>query len=144
MPVKKVCLKNGCRTLIDYRKTYCDKHRQYKNREYNKQIRNSSEFDRKVAKFYQSTEYRNMRQRKMIEVNGLCKVCIKLGHINSAKICHHIVPVREDFDKRLDNENCIMICNDCHEKLHDRTNDKTLTIDELIRKEREKNKWNHY
>lgn len=59
-------------------------------------------------------------------------MCIRLNKITPAKIAHHIVTVREDFDKRLDEDNIIMICNDCHEKLHDRINNRTLTIDELV------------
>ncbi len=132
--VIKICAKVGCNKRIDYKDTYCDKHKREVNNTYNDQVRHASEFDKKVAKFYASTSYRKLRKKKMLEVNGLCQVCIRLaGIVNTAKIAHHIVPVRDDFDKRLDDDNIIMICNDCHEKLHDRINNRTLTIDELIK-----------
>ena len=50
----------------------------------------------------------------------LCKVCINnlyntINTYNYDKLeVHHIVPIHEDYDKRLDNDNLITLCNYHH------------------------------
>lgn len=64
-------------------------------------------------------------QRKREEIkerdNHLCQVCIRLlydtrNRYNYSDLeVHHAVPLEEDFDKRLDNDNLITICERHHE-----------------------------
>ena len=52
----------------------------------------------------------------------ICRVCfakhgLTRDGINRKDLSvHHITPLREDFDKRLDNDNLITLCKRCHER----------------------------
>jgi 5-methylcytosine-specific restriction endonuclease McrA len=60
-------------------------------------------------------------QRKRDEIKEidlyLCQVC-KANHkyIYNNLECHHIIPLEENFELRLDNKNLITVCEFCHEK----------------------------
>ncbi len=62
----------------------------------------------------------NRWKRKSIEIMQrdlyLCRHCLACGKITTSCLSvHHIVPLSEDFDKRLDDDNLITLCHDCHE-----------------------------
>lgn len=67
--------------------------------------------------------------RKSLEIRQrdkyLCKVCINnlyntINTYNYDKLeVHHIVPINEDYNKRLDNDNLITLCN-YHHKMADK------------------------
>ena len=86
-------------------------------RTYKKRDKNS-----KANKFRRTKAWTN----KSIEIRQrdkyLCKVCINnlyntIYQYNYDKLeVHHIVPVEEDYNKRLDNDNLITLCN-YHHKL---------------------------
>ena len=75
--------------------------------------------------------------KKSIEIRQrdkyLCKVCMANRHntirqFNYDKLeVHHIIPIHEDYNKRLDNDNLITLCN-YHHKLAE---DGQITRDEL-------------
>lgn len=48
--------------------------------------------------------------------NQVCAICKK----NMARVVHHIVPVEERPDLRLEPKNCQALCRECHERLHGR------------------------
>lgn len=89
-----------------------------------KRYRNKDSSD--VAdKFRKSKQWTN----KSIEIRErdkfLCQICIRnlfntIDRLNYDKLeVHHIVPLNEDYNKRLDNDNLITLC--CyHHKLADR------------------------
>ena len=61
-------------------------------------------------------------QRKAEEVKErdkhLCRLCLYNGVINFRELSvHHITPINEAKEKRLDNDNLITLCNDCHVKV---------------------------
>ena len=61
-------------------------------------------------------------QRKAEEVKErdkyLCRLCLFNGRINNRDLSvHHITPINEAKEKRLDNDNLITLCNDCHMKV---------------------------
>lgn len=80
------------------------------------------EKDSKADRFRKSKGWTN----KSIEIRQrdryLCRVCEAnlyntIRQYNSSKLeVHHIIPVNEDYDKRLDNDNLITLCN-YHHKL---------------------------
>ena len=47
-------------------------------------------------------------------------MCRKNGIIKEAKEIHHIIPIEEDWSKRLDYDNLIALCSDCHNAQHER------------------------
>ena len=49
--------------------------------------------------------------------NYLCALCKERGFYNFKNLSvHHIIPINEDYDKRLDDDNLITLCDDCHKK----------------------------
>lgn len=49
--------------------------------------------------------------------NYLCQVCKANGRYTYNNIeVHHIVPIVEDFERRLDDDNLITLCQEHHEK----------------------------
>ena len=61
-------------------------------------------------------------QRKAEEVKErdkyLCRLCLFNGRINNRDLSvHHITPIVKAKDQRLDNDNLITLCNDCHMKV---------------------------
>ena len=69
----------------------------------------------------------------------LCKVCINnlyntINQYNYDKLeVHHIMPVNEDYNKRLDNENLITLCN-FHHKMAEHNLISRDELYELIKK----------
>lgn len=48
----------------------------------------------------------------------MCVYCMQHDdRINTAEIeVHHIVPINEDYDRRLDNDNLVSLCREHHEQ----------------------------
>ena len=74
----------------------------------------------KYNSFYNSVEWRQLRARKFAEADGLCEECKKKGIIRAGKEVHHRVPIEKDWSKRLDFDNLILLCPECHNKIHKR------------------------
>ena len=72
----------------------------------------------RYASFYNSKEWHELRMAKWVSANGLCELCLKNGIINEAREIHHIVPIEKDWSKRLDYDNLLALCSDCHNQQH--------------------------
>lgn len=68
----------------------------------------------------------------LIEERGL--VCEKCGAetYEANLICHHILPVKTDPLESLDKDNCILICKECNEKVHQKEGCKTWQLAKLV------------
>ena len=77
-------------------------------------------YHEKYSQFYNSVQWRTLRNQKFYDANGLCELCLKDGIINEAREIHHIVPIEKDWNKRLDYDNLIALCSDCHNAQHER------------------------
>jgi len=55
-----------------------------------------------------------------LKQNPLCIDCQGAGVIRPAVVVHHIIPVEDDPSKRLDMDNLMSLCRDCHEIRHQR------------------------
>lgn len=77
-------------------------------------------YHEKFDKFYQSKEWQLLRNQKWVASDGLCEMCRAKGIIKSAKEIHHVVPIDVDWSKRLEYENLIALCSDCHNEQHER------------------------
>ena len=77
-------------------------------------------YHEKYNSFYNSKQWHELRNFKWQESNGLCELCLKDGIINEAREIHHIVPIEKDWNKRLDYDNLIALCSDCHNAQHER------------------------
>lgn len=75
--------------------------------------------DKRINRFYRSTEWQQARLIKITSANGICEKCGSIGeevhhviHINSTNI--------EDINVTLNQENLVLLCKKCHNEEHDR------------------------
>lgn len=109
-----------CGKIIAKADKYCDncKSKQLekisaRNKHYDRYYR-----DTKSKAFYNSTAWKRLTSIVKIRNNGLCALCYHNGVEAKGSVVHHIVPIRDDWSKRLDTANCIMLCQQCHTKVH--------------------------
>ena len=50
--------------------------------------------------------------------NYQCEMCKDKGIITVATEVHHIIPLSIDFNKRLDDDNLMALCESCHDDIH--------------------------
>lgn len=123
---KKPCKKIGCKNLAIPPNKYCDSHLHLQEKEkleLNKLYDSKVRFKRdlKYAEFYRSKEWDKVRKARLALDTGLCQKCKKEGKITIADMVHHKVEIKDDWDKRLDIENLISLCNKCHNSIHKKT-----------------------
>lgn len=82
--------------------------------------KNKGKYHKNFDWFYQSGDWKALRAKRFTYANGLCERCKRNGVIKAGKEVHHVVPIEKDWSRRLDFENTILLCNDCHNAQHDR------------------------
>lgn len=112
---KRKCNKINCNELIDFKETYCNKHKELINQSNKDYERYRTERDKTYIKFYQSREWKNTRKSVMLE-DGLCQECLRQGYYKQADVVDHIIELKDDWDKRLDKDNLEPLCHSCHNK----------------------------
>lgn len=131
MPIFSKC--PGCgRRIPQGSKCDCRKERYKK---YNKNVRNTEE-NKKYAKFYNSVEWKALSVYIKIKYNGLCLRCLmEYKELKSHDVVHHIIEVKEDWNKRLYKDNLIPLCHSCHNELHSNYNsDRKEELKEILEK----------
>lgn len=101
MKPQKITVANGRRIMTDYDS------RKEEYRSYNK-IR--WKYDRETKRFYNSKEWRALSKQVLLEEDYICAMC---G--GEATVTDHIVPVKVDWEKRLDRENLQASCKACND-----------------------------
>ncbi|MCC4349797.1 HNH endonuclease [Limosilactobacillus reuteri] len=122
-----LCNHAGCGKLIPFDETYCHKHEYKKPIEYadqkerhqvNKAIyrkRMNSKHESKYLRFYKSKEWRKLSHHWLM-INPLCEACKSHGIVRKGDVVDHIVELRDNFEKRLDEDNLQTLCYSCHNK----------------------------
>jgi 5-methylcytosine-specific restriction enzyme A len=108
------CKEINCAVLT--REGYCETHRiseTEKHREYNQTKR-----DHVVDRFYKSTVWTRLRKVALERDNYLCQVCKRDKRYTPAKIVHHLVEVKVDWERRLELDNLESVCHPCHNRIH--------------------------
>lgn len=111
MNIKKRCNRVGCKEFIPTTETYCDKHKNYNYKQYER-IRTSTEEGREYKRFYDTKEWRTLRYQVLLDCGFICEVCNK----SEATIGDHIVPTKVRWDLRLERDNIQGVCVECHNK----------------------------
>ena len=83
-------------------------------------IKNKGKYHEKFDTFYNSPEWKILRNQKFYDADGLCEMCFKNKVIREAREIHHIVPINENWNKRLDYDNLIALCPSHHQEQHNR------------------------
>lgn len=97
---KKLSFVNGKRVLIDH-----DSRRE-EFRSYNK---DRWKYQNDLMRFYNSKPWRTLSKRVLNENYYVCRAC---G--GDATLADHIVPIRVDWERRLDKNNIQPLCDSCH------------------------------
>lgn len=113
---KRPCSKMGCRNITADR--YCDQHalladqqRKERHRHYDRYQR-----DQQAAKFYNSIEWKRVRQQALIKDHGLCQDCLEEQRITTADVVDHIKPLRLFWHLRLTLSNLRSLCHMHHNR----------------------------
>lgn len=117
MPDLKFCT---CGKIIKKADKYCEKCKSKqsekisaKNKHYDKYYR-----DAKLKAFYNSTAWHRLTAIVRVRDDGLCALHYHNGVASKGTMVHHIIPIKDDWNKRLDTANCILLCSECHAKVH--------------------------
>lgn len=100
----KYCGEQGCRNLISSGR-YCNDHR--RRRKSNNNYRHSNK------SFYNSAVWKRLSDYVYERDKGLCQRCGRFTHGRDAHR-HHIIPVAEAPELKLDPNNVELLCNKCH------------------------------
>lgn len=94
-----------------------------------------SNYTSKENEFYHSQEWHEVRQQVLERDMYLCQVCKRNGIIKQGNTVHHIVHLKDDWDKRADLDNLETICPQCHNKEHE---EKGFSKEKIQRRKHEK------
>ncbi|HHY45870.1 MAG TPA: HNH endonuclease [Firmicutes bacterium] len=113
------CAHVGCAALVRPPERYCPAHRwmeeqreAHRQRYYDQHLRN-----REAKAFYNSQEWQRLRQYVLNRDKHLCVLCLAEKKITPAEHVDHIVPISQDWSRRLDPENCRSLCAVCHNRV---------------------------
>lgn len=70
--------------------------------------------DKKADAFYKSKEWQLLREQAMTRDLGLCQHCYKNKKITIATEVDHIVPIKVEWEYRLELGNLQSLCHRCH------------------------------
>lgn len=86
-------------------------------KEYDKRVR-YQESNKKYAEFYNSKAWHKMIIHINKKYNGLCLMCLfKYKEVIASDVIHHIEPIKDDYSKRLEEDNLIPLCHSCHNNI---------------------------
>lgn len=75
---------------------------------------------------YNTSEWKRKRVVILKRDNYKCRECKRYGKVVQADTVHHVIPLQERPDLRLDSRNLISLCEHCHERMHNKF-DNTLS-----------------
>ncbi|MDO4803363.1 MAG: HNH endonuclease [Lachnospiraceae bacterium] len=109
MPIYKRCSRCGGRLLTGQK---CPCRVRESNREYDRFKR-----DKESKRFYDSAEWRRTKER-VLELDGMdVYEYMTTGEVVAADTVHHIVPLRDDWSKRVDMRNLMSLNAATHSKI---------------------------
>jgi len=115
MKPKRLCNHAGCSTLVDYNQTYCSKHKQEAKQNLYDNYEHRKEIGGKYFWFYKSKQWQRLSKLHRIN-NPMCEQCLKDGIVRQADVVDHIIEIRDDWEKRYDEDNLQSLCHSCHWK----------------------------
>ena len=101
-----------------YSQSELQEYRKANTKRYNQEVRQNRR-NKEYTAFYNSTQWRKLRQQVLIRDNYMCQHCLADGIVNDKDlIVHHKIELKRDWSKRLDMENLEAVCVSCHNKIH--------------------------
>ena len=74
----------------------------------------------RYSQFYNSKQWHKLRNFKWQESNGLCELCLKDEIVMEGREVHHKIFIEDDWSKRFDYDNLILLCPAHHQEMHNR------------------------
>ncbi|UZW13204.1 hypothetical protein OSC52_15310 [Clostridium pasteurianum] len=118
---KVICKYPGCNELINKGEIYCKEHKikavESKRQEY--KFYDSNRKDSKEWNFYKTPEWEWFRDNMLDMFDHLDLYSYYIDQkIRTANTVHHIVEIKEDWDRRLDENNVFPLTEGNHRKIH--------------------------
>ncbi|UTH13304.1 HNH endonuclease [Macrococcus equipercicus] len=111
---ESICSHPGCSRLTA--NSYCDQHSDVIKSVH--KTYNNERVDVDEVAFYNTSEWKSVRVAVLQRDFYLCQQCKAQGITTVANTVHHIVELKDDWDKRLDMTNLETVCTACHNKEH--------------------------
>lgn len=92
--------------------------------DYRQKKENLDEVNKMENKFYSSSAWQKTRASMMRDCGYKCCVCSSVHnntdvrHYTEAREVHHVEPIRDSWDKRLDVDNLVCLCTEHHHMIH--------------------------
>lgn len=92
--------------------------------DYRQKNENLDEVNKMENKFYSSSAWQKTRASMMRDCGYKCYVCSNVHddtdvrHYTEAREVHHVIPIRDCWDKRLDVDNLVCLCTENHHMIH--------------------------
>lgn len=83
--------------------------------------------------FYKTTRWKSKRKKILKRDEHRCRECRRYGKKTEATTVHHMNPLNERPDLRLESWNLLSLCSTCHDKMHDRNSDRLTKLGEYWR-----------
>ena len=78
------------------------------------------------SEIYKTAEWESVRSYVIVRANGLCEKCRGKGIIKPGKEVDHIIELtdanKHDWNIAYNSDNLRLVCNDCHQHKHGRSN----------------------
>lgn len=114
----KMCAVRSCSISVTTHPYYCNKHRWLSEKPQYKFEVSKDEWRQKAKRFYRSRKWKLLRKEVLKEF-PFCDIC----KLRMSEDVHHLEPLRNSWEKRLDKENLQALCHSCHSRI---TSEKTL------------------
>lgn len=109
--MSKMCSRCGKRIPIA---SSCSCTKKIKNK-----VNNHHKYNEDVKKFYSTKEWNNARERCIAECYGIDLYSFfVLNQIEYGEVVHHIVPIVDDYSKRISADNLIFLTERNHKLIH--------------------------
>lgn len=119
------CNYPACGRLIPYDQRYCSKHQYHKPIDYadskERHMINAAVYHRRITSkhegqaqaFYRSTQWKHLSHHWLM-LHPFCANCLEHGIYRKGDVVDHIVELRDDWSRRLDESNLQTLCYACH------------------------------
>ncbi|NSS83791.1 HNH endonuclease [Enterococcus faecalis] len=116
----RYCQFEGCSNTTE-RGAYCSEHA----RSSRKKKKQGNVYHHENKSFYRTPAWRDMREVIYERDRGCCKCCGKFVFGRKAHV-HHIVPIKNNPLLKLDPNNLILLCSECHPIVEQETETKKV------------------
>lgn len=115
----KYCEFNGCTEKIE-KGAYCKDHKPSR-----KTIKKKDIYHHDNKSFYNTDAWKSVRAEVYEQAKGKCTRCHKFVYGRHAH-CHHIVPIKKNPALKLDINNIMLVCPQCHSIVENEENTKKV------------------